>query len=386
MLTAYAIILAAGYSSRMGRCKATLSLGDKTALQTLSDSFIQAGVIPIVVTGFAQKEVEQECRRLKIQTVHNNNFHKGMFSSVQAGCKALPDDADLFFVTPVDIPLIRPRTIRELLAHAETTKTTVLHPLLDNNEHAPLPDFLHDTEGQTGHPPCLRISLKKDILEYSGEGGLAMLLSHHAAATSYLPVVDSNMLEDMDTPKDYIRLYHLQELQTVPSLQECYAIWNLLELPAHIRRHSLAVADVARIMLADLPEATPLFVQTVIAGAMLHDIVKGQPNHAEAGAQRIAELGFPSLAPCIAAHSYMSAQQGAVTEAELVFLADKFVEGTERCTLASRYEKKMVCYAESKEAVEAIQQKLLQAQSVLDKVESVTATDYDMLFAPVRKG
>lgn len=385
MLKAYAILLAAGYGSRMKQCKPTLPLGEKTALQTLTDAFIHAGVTPLVVTGYAREKVEQECQRLKLRAVHNTNFDDGMFSSVQTGCNALPNDMDVFFITPVDIPLIRTRTITALLDHAIKNEATVIHPILDDSSLQALPDFLYPTEAKRGHPPCMRASLKRTILQYNGEGGLAKLLDLHADSTQYVPVLDSGMLLDMDTPADYENLCTMQKLQSVPSIQECYAIWNTVKLATHIRKHSLAVTDVARVMLKNIPKTTPLFEQTVISGAMLHDIAKGLPQHAAIGAKMVTEFGFPALAKGIAAHSHLTATEGAVTEAELIFLADKFVEGTNRCVLERRYKEKMACYADSPEVVAAIDQKLLEAQAVLQKIESATKTDFNTLLTANRK-
>ncbi|WP_290920080.1 DVU_1551 family NTP transferase [Halodesulfovibrio sp.] len=385
MHTAYAILLAAGYGSRMGQCKPTLPLGTSSALELLSQSFTRAGVTPIVVTGHAQENVEAECRRLSLVSVHNPAFDDGMFSSVQAGCKALPDDTEYFFITPVDIPLIRHQTISALLTNAGQKSATVLHPVLDDSPLTPLPKFMYETEAKRGHPPCMHASLKQEILAYSGEGGLAGLLAHHAKTTSYIPVTDSGMLQDMDTPDDYQKLCELEKLQQLPSTQECYALWNAENLPSHIRKHSIAVTDVARAILPHLPDTTPLFEQTVLSGTMLHDIAKGSPKHASKGAEIVSEYGFPELASCIAAHSHLQVSSGAVTPEELVFLADKFIEGTTVCSLERRYEEKMACYASSAEVVEAIKQKLSQAQAIQHKVEAAINTTLDTLLNTNRR-
>lgn len=379
MHTAYAILLAAGYGSRMGQCKPTLPLGTSSALELLSQSFKQAGVVPIVVTGHAQEVVERECRRLSLASVHNAAFDEGMFSSVQAGCNALPDSTKYFFITPVDIPLIRHQTISALLTNAEQNSTIVLHPVLDDSQLVPLPDFVYETEAKRGHPPCMHVSLKQEIIAYNGERGLAGLLAYHTKNTSYLPVPDSGMLQDMDTPEDYQKLCELQKLHQVPSTQECYALWNAEKLPSHIRKHSMAVTDVARTILAQLPDTTSLFEQTVLSGTMLHDIAKGSPKHASKGAAIVSEYGFPKLASCIATHSHLQVSAGAVTPEELVFLADKFIEGTTICSLEQRYEEKMACYASSPEVVDAIQLKLYQAQAILHKVEEAMGTSLNTL-------
>ncbi|MCG8530015.1 MAG: NTP transferase domain-containing protein [Desulfovibrionales bacterium] len=384
MPNAYAILLAAGYGSRMGQCKPLLPFGDKTALHVLAKQFIAAGVTPIVVTGHAHEQVEEECNRLSLHAVHNAQFAEGMFSSVQTGARALPDDAALFFVTPVDVPLIRSNTIAALIADAETSTAEVIHPVLDDSLLTPLPAFLLKAEGKRGHPPCMRASLKKAILQYNGEGGLARLLDKYEEHTCYLPVIDSNMLLDMDTPEEYAKLQQVYAMQHIPSLQECYAIWNKEKLPPHIRNHSTAVTNIARIILERLPEQSPQFTKTVLAGTMLHDIAKGSQKHALAGARVVTEFGFPALASCIATHSHLEVSKGAVTEAELVFLADKFVEGTERCTLEKRYEDKMACFADSLDVVAIIRHKLQQAQAILRKVEGAATTDFTTLLTTNR--
>lgn len=372
-MKAYVIILAAGAASRMQQCKALLPFVNRSALHVLSSSFISAGVTPIVVTGYFRNEVEAECVRLGLQSVHNEHADQGMFSSIQAGCKALPADASVFFVSPVDIPLIRSRTISTLLRHSEKYDTHILHPVIDDGMLQPLPEFLLKSEKKVGHPPCLHGAFKNKILSHSGTGGLAKLLKADAQSTKHVPVIDSAMLLDMDTPEDYSVLQNIAPLQHIPTMHECFALWNHVLLPEHIRRHSFKVADIAS-KLVEALETPPTveFKQKVIAGALLHDIAKGSPDHAKKGADLIARQGFDSLSHIIASHSRLTVQDGNITESELVFLADKFVQGAHIVPFKRRYEEKMTHYTTSPSVQAIIKERQAQAESIHKKVETQT--------------
>ena len=90
-----ALILAAGYSSRMGRSKPLLPFGGQTALARVIGSFRQAGIDRIaVVTGHQAEQLEPLLRELGVGAIANPNYERGMYSSVQAGIASLAADVD----------------------------------------------------------------------------------------------------------------------------------------------------------------------------------------------------------------------------------------------------------------------------------------------------
>ncbi|MDF2840738.1 MAG: mobA 1, partial [Clostridia bacterium] len=85
-----AIVLAAGYSSRMGELKPLLPLGDKTVIEKVIDAFRKAGIDDVrVVVGYEAQRLMPLLEKRKVQIIQNIEFEKGMFSSVQAGIKSL---------------------------------------------------------------------------------------------------------------------------------------------------------------------------------------------------------------------------------------------------------------------------------------------------------
>jgi molybdenum cofactor cytidylyltransferase len=114
-----------------------------------------------------------------------------MFSSVQAGISRLSPDYQAFFILPVDIPLVKPSTIRRLLIAAEENPGKIIYPVFG---------------GKRGHPPLVPAALAPDILGWEKGGGLKAVLRAYEKLALEVPVADSNILFDIDTPGDYAAL------------------------------------------------------------------------------------------------------------------------------------------------------------------------------------
>jgi molybdenum cofactor cytidylyltransferase len=101
------IVLAAGKSSRMGRSKSLLQMGNVTAIERVLDSVTQAGVDDVVVvTGHDPDPIVAIIDRLPVRRVHNAEHESGMFSSVRSGVRALGPGTEALMIVPADYPLI----------------------------------------------------------------------------------------------------------------------------------------------------------------------------------------------------------------------------------------------------------------------------------------
>jgi CTP:molybdopterin cytidylyltransferase MocA len=184
-----AVILAAGFSQRMGSFKPLLPLGPDRTIVRVVNTFQSAGIGDVlIVTGHRSAEVLEAVSGLSVRCITNADFQKGMFTSVLAGVRSLPVDCRAFFVHPVDIPLVKPRTIRQLTATFKESSPLIVYPTFD---------------ARRGHPPLIEASLVPRILAGSGEGGLRALLKGHDAHCVELAVEDEGILMDLDTPEDY---------------------------------------------------------------------------------------------------------------------------------------------------------------------------------------
>jgi len=185
-----AIILAAGFSSRMGSDKALLDLGGQPVIERIVSSYQAAGIERIiVVTGQNHAALGQ--LHLQVELVRNPVPEQGMFSSIQTGVAALEPAVDAFFVQPVDIPLVSSVTLSNLMAALQQNSAV----------DVVIPVF----RGKRGHPPLLRRQqLAGAILAYNGTDGLRGLLSRYAVVE--IPVNDQGVLLGMNTPQQYEEL------------------------------------------------------------------------------------------------------------------------------------------------------------------------------------
>ena len=339
-----AIVLAAGRSSRMGELKPLLPLGDATVIERVVGAFAEAGVADVrVVVGWRGDEVAAAAARLGVAVVRNDDWERGMFSSVAAGVASLGTEVEAFFLSPVDCALVRAETIGRLARAARAHPAPVVYPV-------------HD--GRRGHPPLIaRAALPADLGREArgGQGrepqdgqsrepaaGLRGLLAGHDQAALEVAVDDAGILLDMDTPLDYRRAREHVAAESVPDALSCLDLLRDAHLPPRVVAHSQAVALVAVALTRRLNQCDlHLNDRLVEAAALLHDIARTAPDHAAAGASLLCGLGYRRVAAVIALHMDLQGEveswhQILPGEAEILYLADKLVADTHVIALKER--------------------------------------------------
>ena len=200
-----AIILAAGYSSRMGRFKPMALLGESTAVELCVRLFRSSGIDDVcVVTGHRHDELSGLIGSIGVRLQINRNFDEGMFSSIKAGVSSLGPGVKAFFVLPVDIPLVRKYTVIRLLEEFRSGPVDVIYPCF---------------KGRRGHPPLINGELISGIKGFDGDGGLRGFLKGRLATD--VEVADENILRDMDTDEQYRLMLERLKDHAIPSRQEC---------------------------------------------------------------------------------------------------------------------------------------------------------------------
>ncbi|MCL1910680.1 MAG: NTP transferase domain-containing protein [Leptospirales bacterium] len=351
-----AIILSAGYSSRMGSFKPFLKIDGRTLIERTIGLFREADVSDIViVTGNQSETLTDSLKNFPVKCVENKNFAMGMFTSVQTGVRNL-DECAAFFLLPVDIPLIRPQTIRHIIN------------LYDFQNNAIIPAFM----GKSGHPPLVPFTLKDKILAYDGEAGLGGFLEKFSQPVK-VPVGDEGILMDCDTPEDYRKLAAIAASKPAPTRDECMELLrDIYHADEPVIRHSIAVARLALRIAEKLGFANDELAVTEAAG-LLHDICRKEENHAAAGAAEINRLGFPRTALAVETHMDIRPNADALSAAEIIYLADKLMAEDRLTSLAERFEKKLALYGG--ETGGSIKKRLAAAREIYAKIQSVIDLD-----------
>jgi CTP:molybdopterin cytidylyltransferase MocA len=291
-----------------------LTLGGQTILERVIRLFQSIGVDRIhVVTGHRAAELAPMVDRCGACSVLNPRHAEGMFTSVAAGVSSLDERTVSFFVLPVDIPLVRPATLRSLMEAYSAGTGGICHPTF---------------QGRRGHPPLIGRRFKAVIADWQGEGGLRALLERFDAEAVDVPVADEFILQDMDGPEDHRRMGERLKTRAILSAAECRALLiDIVKVSPAVWAHSQAVAEQAlRIGRALTTAGCRLDLGLIYAAALVHDMARGQPNHARRAAGILRELEMPLMAEIVEAHMDLDVEmEGSIREAEVVFLADKLI-------------------------------------------------------------
>jgi putative nucleotidyltransferase with HDIG domain len=350
-----AIILAAGYSSRMGQFKPLLPFGGATVLQSTVQIFLRAGIEDVlVVLGHRANELRPVAEAAGARCVVNADFAEGMFTSVRAAARAFNDRLDGCFLLPVDMPLVRSTTIHRLAEAFAVRPKDTIHPVF---------------AGHRGHPPLIPRSILLEAVSDIVSGPLSAVLARHTAVE--VCVADEAIHIDMDSPADYANQLVMAARRDIPTIAECKAILATRGVASNVTRHCRKVADVATVIAEALVDrGVELDRDLIVAGALLHDIAKGQPGHAQAGADLLRSMEFPRVAEIVASHMELSQVREVIGELEIVFLADKLVRGEAYVGLDERFRAALARFQDDPEALAAARRRLAVAQALAVRIEA----------------
>ena len=354
-----AIIPVAGLSSRMKDFKPLLPLGEKSILETSIHLFKQNDIKDIfVVTGHRSAELETHIAAMDATSVHNPDFHQGMFSSILAGVNRLKPDCRAFFLLPADIPAIRPYTIKEMLTAHKNGEKKIIYPLF---------------EDKRGHPPLISTHCLNAIQNFTRAGGLRACLADFEAEAMDLQVCDRAIHMDADTPDDYEEVLKKYENISIPEPSECLCLLkNSPMTDERIMNHCVKVAETALKICACLNQSPHLFnVRLIEAAALLHDIARKAPNHAIKGAELLRDMGFPDVADIVMEHMDLKTTGNIpLNEKEIVYFADKLVVGNQLVmNFENRFKEKLNTLKANTRSVTAIKSRLKTACMIKGKIE-----------------
>ena len=185
------LILAAGFSSRMGAVKPVLKINGETAIDLTTKCLLDAGITDIfTVTGCHRDKILKEyILKDKVHIVHNPDYEKGMLSSVKAGVKAILEKGgyDAFVMMPADCPAISTDTVIKVI-DSFSGENKIIKP---------------DYHGKCGHPVLFSMEYADEIINNDFAEGLRTLIRSHNENFVRIAVEDANCLLDMDTPENY---------------------------------------------------------------------------------------------------------------------------------------------------------------------------------------
>ena len=186
-----AVILAAGQSRRMGQPKLLLPWGNTTVLGQALAVFAEAGIEEIVVVTGGTREQVEALVGASARTVFNPEYAEGeMLSSIQVGLGALGPSTRAALISLGDQPQVQKETVRAVCeAYARSQS-----PLVVPSHHL-----------RRGHPWLADRSVWPELLSLPAGQTPREFLNAHAGLIHYVNIDTPTILEDLDTPEDYLK-------------------------------------------------------------------------------------------------------------------------------------------------------------------------------------
>lgn len=187
-----AIVLAAGGSARLGRPKQLLQFRGQTLVRRTVLAALGAGCRPVaVVVGAESARIECELVDLPVLIVPNNDWRRGIGSSIRRGVEA-QNGCEALAILACDQPLLNAEVIKSLIhAQKETQKPIVACAY----------------SGTLGIPALFARDFFEDLLALADEEGAKSIIATWPGDT--VPVEFPGGALDIDTPEDSQQLSSL---------------------------------------------------------------------------------------------------------------------------------------------------------------------------------
>jgi molybdenum cofactor cytidylyltransferase len=191
-----AILLAAGFSSRMGQPKLLLPWGKTTVLGQVVSIFAAAGVEDlVVVTGAAHEQIEgivtDLSNKYPVRAVFNPGFSDGeMLSSIHVGLTAQNPHTHAALIGLGDQPQVLEETVRGICSAFVRRKSPLVIPSFQNRR---------------GHPWLAARPVWSSLLALPVSTTARQFLNNYNGHVEYIDA-DQTILQDLDTPADYAHM------------------------------------------------------------------------------------------------------------------------------------------------------------------------------------
>jgi molybdenum cofactor cytidylyltransferase len=197
----FGIIPACGHSTRMGRPKLSLPVGDRAVIEHVVAALLSCGAdVVLVVIGPHVPELKPLVIRAGAGVLTLPGPTADMRATVEAGMNWLdshfrPTPDDWWLMSPGDHPTLTPGVVRTLLDVAQADdRHTIFVPVYD---------------GRRGHPLLARWRHADSVRALPEGEGINSCLRRYTNEVREVAVPDSGSFHDLDKPDDYERLCQL---------------------------------------------------------------------------------------------------------------------------------------------------------------------------------
>lgn len=194
-----AIVPAAGLSRRMGQPKLLLDLAGRTVIERVVHALRDAGISRcLVVVRPDDVELAREVLAAGAEVVQPPENPAEMRQSVEYALREVARQTpsstppcDGWVLIPADHPMLNSNLVQNLVKVWSASPSRIAVPACN---------------GRRGHPTIFPWSLAEEVYRLPPDQGLNSLLRSNPDRVLEMSVTDARVLDDLDTPEDWLRL------------------------------------------------------------------------------------------------------------------------------------------------------------------------------------
>ena len=193
-----AILLAAGFSHRMGRAnKLLLEIDGVALLRRIAEILVSVPAVRVTaVLGHDAEQTGAVLAGLDVQLTVNPNYAEGQRSSVFHGL-SMAHEAPVSMVVPADLPLLCVDDCLALLDAHTGVRTSA------NSAAVTMPVRYRDDDMQRGNPVVLSRAARQDVVRGGVNLGCRGLIERRPDLVNVFESDSDGYFVDIDTPQSY---------------------------------------------------------------------------------------------------------------------------------------------------------------------------------------
>lgn len=190
------IILAAGMSTRFGRLKQLLEIGDSNILSMVVDTAVKSDLDRVVLVlghqvDTIKKSLGEKLKNSRLITTMNPHYKEGMSTSLQHGLMEIKDEFPSIMVLMGDQPLLGHEVINLMLRRFRSSDKDICVPVYNGIRKLPV---------------CFTKRFYNDIFLINGDMGAREVILYNPKDVLTVEIEDSNHFMDIDEEADLEKL------------------------------------------------------------------------------------------------------------------------------------------------------------------------------------
>lgn len=179
------IIMASGFSNRMGQDKLLLKINNKRIIEYVIEAAKESDLNEVVLV-YRSKEIKKIASYYNIKTVYNSKAHLGQSQSVIRGIKNSINNSYMFLVG--DQPFTDSKVINRLIYEYRKDTNNIIVPCSNGNISMPI---------------IFPSIFKKDLLKIEGDKGGREIIRDNPRSVIRVNINNEYLLKDIDTIEEY---------------------------------------------------------------------------------------------------------------------------------------------------------------------------------------